>query len=182
MYFYEINHLIFYTSEVSQAKFHLILTNKKILILGLGNEILSDDGIGIRIVNDISEWVNDSFVQFRTISTGGLDVMEIIRDFEKVIIVDAVKTSGGRPGNVYSFKASEFIETSNLSNLHDIDFITALRLSKMLEINIPADLNIIAVEIKEDREFSERFTPEIEKSYPVILQKVQALITKILTE
>jgi Ni,Fe-hydrogenase maturation factor len=69
-----------------------------------------------------------------------------------------------------------------LSNLHDVNFITALHLGDILELNIPSDLHIIAVEIIEDREFSEKLTPLLSMRYPEILEEVTALIKKIIND
>jgi hydrogenase maturation protease len=158
------------------------MLNKKTLVLGIGNEILSDDGIGPRLVRDLSEMIDDPYVNFKTAFCGGLEIMEYIRDYEKVIIIDSIYTRKGKPGNVYCFTPSDFRETSNLSNLHDVNFITALHLGDILELNIPSDLHIIAVEIIEDREFSEKLTPLLSMRYPEILEEVTALIKKIIND
>jgi hydrogenase maturation protease len=158
------------------------MLNKKTLVLGIGNEILSDDGIGPRLVRNLSEMIDDPNVNFKTAFCGGLEIMEYIRGYEKVIIIDSIYTRKGKPGNVYCFTPSDFRETSNLSNLHDVNFITALHLGDILELNIPSDLHIIAVEIIEDREFSEKLTPLLSMRYPEILEEVTALIKKIIND
>jgi len=123
---------------------------------------------------------NDPDVSFKTAFCGGLEIMEYIRDYERAVIIDAIHTQNGRPGNVYFFSVSDFKETSNLSNLHDVNFITALHLGDLLELNLPSDLNIVAVEITEDREFSEKLTPLLEIRYPEILEEVSSLIKRII--
>ena len=158
----------------------MIVKNKKILILGLGNEILSDDGIGPRIVKSLAQMIDNPNVNFAKVSCGGLEIMEYIRGYDKAVLIDAIRTRNGKPGNVYSFIPSDFKETSNLSNLHDVNFLTALHLGNILELNLPSDLNIIAVEIIEDMEFSEELTPVLKEKYPEILEKVSALIKQII--
>jgi hydrogenase maturation protease len=153
---------------------------KTILIVGLGNRILSDDGIGPLLVNDLLPIISNPEVQFTVVSSGGLEIMELIKDYKKVIIIDAIRTAKGNPGDVYYFLPAAFRETSNLSNLHDVNFLTALRLWKMLELNLPDELHIIAVEIIEDKEFSEELTPYMKKKYPEILKKVTDIIMNIL--
>jgi hydrogenase maturation protease len=153
---------------------------RKTLIIGIGNEILSDDGIGPRLVKSLSEIIDDPNVNFTTACCGGLEIMEYIRDYEKAILIDAIHTQNRKPGNVYYFTPPDFRETSNLSNLHDVNFVTALHLGKILDLNLPDDLHVIAVEISEDREFSEKLTPLLEKRYPEILAEVSALIKRII--
>jgi len=153
---------------------------KKNLILGLGNEILSDDGIGPRLIRDLAKMNFRPNVSFNVACCGGLEIMEYIRGYDKVIFIDAIRTRDGNPGDVYCFIPSDFRETSHLSNLHDINFLTSLKLGEKIEIDVPADLHIIAVEILEDMEFSEELTLPLRKEYPRILKKVQTLVKKII--
>jgi hydrogenase maturation protease len=155
------------------------MQNKKILVLGLGNEILSDDGIGPRLVKSLSHKIDDPDVIFASAGCGGLELMEYIRGYKKAVLIDAIRTGTGEPGTVYSFSPSDFIETSNLSNLHDINFLTALHIGNILELDLPSELNIIAVEIVEDLQFSEKLTPVMEAKYPQILEEVFAIVRQM---
>jgi hydrogenase maturation protease len=152
----------------------------KILILGLGNDILTDDGIGPRLVRDLAHMIDNPGVQFNTACCGGLEIMEFIKGYEKVVFIDAFRNQEGKPGDVYYFVPSDYRETSNLSSLHDINFLTALELGKSLNMNLPVDLHIIAIKIIEDLEFSEEFTPELKEKYPGILEEVFALVKKVI--
>ena len=152
----------------------------KILILGMGNDILTDDGIGIKITKVLEkEFPNSGFV-YDTLSLGGLEIIEYIKDFKSVIIIDAIKTMNGVPGTVYHFVPEDFKETLHLSNIHDISFLTSLRLAKDLEIKTPDDIHIIAIEILEDMVFSDNFTPQIQEKYPEILREVKELFTELI--
>ncbi len=156
------------------------MDNNKILVLGIGNEILTDDGIGPHLINKLPGILERTDIKYSVACCGGLDVMEYFQGYKKVIVIDAIRTPDGKPGNIYHFTHSDFRETSNLSNLHDVNFITALNLGNILEIELPSDIHVIAVEILEDREFSESFTPELERQFPEILNKVTDLIRKII--
>jgi hydrogenase maturation protease len=154
--------------------------NKKTLILGLGNDILTDDGIGPRLVHDLAQMIDNPNVRFDTASCGGLEIMEYIKGYEKVVFIDAIRNRNGVPGDVYYFVPSDFRETSHLSSLHDVNFLTALKLGNTLNLGLPSDLHIIAIEIIEDREFSEEFTPPLKEKYDAILGNVLALVKRIL--
>lgn len=152
---------------------------QSVLILGLGNEILSDDGIGPRLVRALSGIIRNEHILFESAGCGGLEIMEHIRGFKTVIIIDAIRSSGGRPGDVYHFLPDNFHETSNLSNLHDVSFLTTLRLGDILGLDLPHEIHIIAVEIVEDREFGEEFTPEIKERFQEIFDDVVAIVKRI---
>jgi len=146
------------------------------LILGIGNEILTDDGIGPRLVHDIEKNFAGSEVDFETCSLGGLDVMEIIKAYDQVIIIDAIRTRDGIPGDLYKFEPDDFKETLHLSNFHDVNFLTALELGNFLDMNMPSDITILAIEIVEDLEFSTEFTPEVGRRYPFIREEIISFI------
>jgi hydrogenase maturation protease len=152
---------------------------KKTLILGLGNDILTDDGIGPRLIKDLSGMILKDNVHFNVACCGGLEIMEYIKGYQQVVFIDAIRTKGGIPGDVYYFKPSDFRETSHLSSLHDITFITALNLGNTLDLDLPSDLHIIAVEIIEDMEFSNEFTSALRERYPEILKKASEIINRI---
>lgn len=155
------------------------MTGKKTLILGLGNDILTDDGIGPRIVRDLSRITDNPDVHFDIACCGGLEIMEYIKDFDRVIFIDAIRTKGGKPGDVHYFVPSDFRETSHLSSIHDVYFLTALKLGDTLDMNLPADLHIIGVEIVEDMEFSEDFTIPLTEKYPLVLQEVKNFVQQL---
>ena len=126
---------------------------KKTLILGLGNDILKDDSIGLRLVIDLARYIDFRDFHCETTSSGGMEILELIRDFDKVIIIDAIRARNSHPGDVYYFTPSSLKNTSHLLSFHDIDFLTALQLGKALTLDLPEDIHIIAIEIAEDMEF-----------------------------
>lgn len=159
----------------------MALNKKDTLILGLGNDILTDDGIGPRLVKDLCGIVKADNIVFNIASCGGLEILELIKGYRKVIFIDAIRTSGGKPGDVCYFLPSDFRETSNISNLHDINFLTALKMGDILELDLPTDLHIIGIEIIEDMEFSDELSPPLREKYPGILEKVETLILNCLS-
>jgi hydrogenase maturation protease len=155
------------------------VTNKKILILGLGNDILTDDGISVQLVRDLANMINNPDLQFDTACCGGLEIIEYIKNYDKVVFIDSIRSPDGKVGDVYYFIPSDFRETMHLSSLHDISFLTALNLGNTLNLGLPDDLHIIAIEIIEDMEFSEEFTPQLKERYPEILEKVFDIVKRV---
>lgn len=150
------------------------------LILGIGNEILTDDGVGPKLCDFLKENINTDFVRFEKLNVGGMEILEFIQDYENVIFLDAIKTQNGRVGDVYLFTPDDFKETLHLSNLHDINFITALELGRSVGFNIPEYMYIIAIEIEEDMVFSNNFSESLENKYFEVRQKVLNNIHQLL--
>lgn len=150
------------------------------LILGLGNDILSDDGIGPYLVREISNILENPRIQFQTACCGGLEIMEYIKDFARVIIIDAIHPSDGKAGEVYYLTPDNFRETSNLSSIHDVNFLTTIRLGNELGLNMPDEIHIIAIGIVEDMQFSEELTPYLKERLPEIISEVVSIVRQIL--
>ena len=154
--------------------------HEKVLILGIGNDIMKDDGIGPKLVKDLKKMDFPPGLFFETCAMGGLEILEMVKDYHTVVFIDAIKTETGMPGDVSYFQDSDFHETMHLSNLHDVNFITALELGRKIKLNIPENIHIIAVEIIEDMEFGRSLSPELEAKYPEILEKVYCNLKSIL--
>ncbi len=154
--------------------------NKDTIVVGLGNEILTDDGIGPALCKEMEKLFPLPNIKYITATTGGLEILEMIRDYKTVMIIDAIRTKNGIPGTVYYLTPSDFKETLNISNIHDISFLTALKLGEKLGINMPETIHIIAVEIIEDLVFSESFSPEIQRCYDSIVQTTKTFFENIL--
>lgn len=150
------------------------------LVAGIGNEILMDDGIGPKIVKQLGKALPHAQADFESVWLGGLEVIEYIQGYQQVIFIDAIKTQNGIPGDTYYFTPADYNETLHLSNIHDVSFLTAIKLGKMLGYQIPGSISIIAIEIIEDKIFGTEFSPMIKKKYPLIFQEILEFIIPII--
>lgn len=150
------------------------------LILGLGNEILTDDGIGIKIIHHLNKKIDNESIIYHTASCGGLEIVEMMDGYTTVIIIDAIKTKEGTPGEVYHLTQEHFKQSMHVSNFHDISFLTAIEFCKQAGMKIPDTIHIIAIEIIEDLVFSNSFSAEIENMYPEIIENVRRIIVNII--
>ncbi len=144
----------------------------KTLILGLGNPILSDDGVGLRVAGILENMVNQPEITVAEASAGGLNLLDLIAGFDRVIIIDAIQTRSGQAGQIYRFGPEALEATYNTGSVHDVDFPTALELGRRLGMALPQQITIFAIEVKDVTNFSEKCTPEVEIAVPVCVQKV----------
>jgi len=145
----------------------------KTLVLGVGNEILTDDGIGPKLVNRLKKDLPHTEVSFENICLGGLEIIEFIRGYRNVVIIDAIKTESGKPGDVFLLTPENFKETHHLSSFHDVSFLTGLKMGEKLGFDLPEVVLIIAVEIVEDTIFDDSFSPEIQSKYEQIYNEIE---------
>jgi len=73
------------------------------LVLGIGNEILTDEGIGPKMVKKLEVSFPHEDIQYKTACVGGLEILNYIHGYDEVIFIDTIKTKNGDPGDVYFF-------------------------------------------------------------------------------
>jgi hydrogenase maturation protease len=144
----------------------------KTLVLGLGNPILSDDGVGIQVAREVANQLNNPQVTVAETSGAGLSLLDSIVGYDKVIIIDAIQTKEGNTGQIYRMGTEDFSLTKHLSSPHQINLVTALELGKMLNLAMPQKITIFAVEAKDVTSFSEKCTPEVEQAIPEVVKMV----------
>ena len=144
----------------------------KTLVLGLGNPILCDDGVGIRVAHEVGNQLNNPHVTVAETSAAGFSLLDSIVGYDKVIIIDAIQTERGQAGQIYHMGSEDFSITKHLSSPHQIDLVTALELGKMLSLAMPREISIFAVEAKDITSFSEKCTPEVEQVIPKAVKMV----------
>jgi len=144
----------------------------KTLVLGLGNPILSDDGAGIRVAQEVGKKLNDPQITVAETSEAGLRLLDSIVGYDKVIIIDAVQTEKGQAGQIYRMEPQDFSSTKYLSLPHQINLATSLELGNALNLAMPQEITIFAVEAKDITNFSEKCTPEVDQAIPKLVKMV----------
>jgi len=134
------------------------------LFLGLGNPILSDDAVGIRVVEEIKSIVGKKDgIEFTVGDIAGVDILDVIRGYDELVIVDAVK-KGGTPGSLYTISLDELNDSIHLTSIHSINFATAMEFGRKMGIKVPSRISIYGIEVRDVVTFSEKMTREVEKS------------------
>jgi hydrogenase maturation protease len=139
----------------------------KTIILGVGNQILGDDGVGVHIANEVKKKIKDPNVTIDEAITGGMNLLDLLLGYDKAILIDAVKSENGEHGVVKKIDISEF-NTMHSCNPHDVSLIEAIEMAKKLgEERIPKKITIIGVMLKEiPCEFNEQLSDEIAAVVP----------------
>lgn len=155
----------------------------KILILGLGNPILSDDGVGIYIARELEHKgkleLEHQDITVVESSMSGLTLLDILSGYDKAIIIDAIQTGRGKAGQIYRLDPSEFDNTRHASSPHDTNFATALELGRKLNIPLPGEIVIFAIEVADVSTFSEECTPEVRRAIPICAEMVMQQLEQV---
>jgi hydrogenase maturation protease len=152
---------------------------KKILILGLGNEVLGDESLGLIIVNDLS--INGVFpgVEYASTYSGGLNLLDYIIGFDALLIIDTTCSNECQPGIIHHYKPGNFRETLHLSSEHDASFLITLETGKKLGLTIPGQIDVLAIEIYRDLYMAEKLSDNISGLYDKILSEIINFIKKL---
>jgi len=152
----------------------------KTIILGVGNQILGDDGVGVQVANELKKIVKDPNITIEDAVTGGMNLLELILGFDKAIIIDAVKSKSGKNGEVKKIPLTEF-STIHSCNPHDVSLFEAIKMAKKMgENRIPNEIIIIGILMKKiPCEFSEKLSPKIQEAVPNAINMVLNEIKKV---
>lgn len=144
---------------------------KKTIIVGLGNPILTDDGVGIKIAQILREKVGDE-VEVVEASLAGFNLLDLLKGYETAILVDAIQTKGGKVGDIYQLGLDDLAFSQRLASVHDINLYTAWKLGEQLSIELPQKLVIFAIEVEDVLTFGEELTPKVEAVVPQVCEMV----------
>lgn len=147
----------------------------KTLVLGMGNTILCDDGVGIYAVQEAAKRCKRDDVVFADASVGGMRLLDVIAGYDRIIMVDAIRTADGQPGDVYRLHPGD-LPTLHSGSTHDLSLIGALALGRGMGMQLPADEDfvIVAVEVEEVWTFGEECTPAVAQAIPRAVEAVLA--------
>jgi hydrogenase maturation protease len=143
----------------------------KIRIIGCGNLIAGDDGVGVRAVQELRKVVSGE-IELIDGGVRGLDLLDYFLDMDKVIVVDAIALSGNK-GDCYRFTMEEIraMGRDNIISLHQIGVAEVLKIGLMLYPDrIAHNIILIGMEIgKVENEFSTELSLPVEKALPDLL-------------
>lgn len=146
----------------------------KTLVLGLGNPILTDDGIGVYVVREVAARWAGAGVEFQEACVGGLRLLEVITGYDRLILVDAIQTRDGVPGQVYRLAADDPRASLHAGSTHDLSFRGALAWGRRIGMALPPDdaITIIAIEADDVLTFGEALTPAVAAGAPAAVEAV----------
>jgi len=102
-----------------------------VLILGIGNLLLSDEGVGVHAVRCLSERELPPGVEVLDGGTSGADLVDHLEGRTKVVVIDAA-SGDGPPGTVYRCEARELIEQEGALSLHEFGLADSLHMAERL--------------------------------------------------
>ena len=150
-----------------------------VLIVGLGSPIMSDDAIGLEVVQEIEDMHLDG-VETRHEAIGGLDIIPVLWGYKHVIIVDAIQTRQYEPGTIMFYNPEDFDDTIGDASAHDINLATAMRIGRQVEPEMmPDEVKFVAIEAEDLITVNEGMTPKLVETKPRAVEAVLHILKEI---
>jgi hydrogenase maturation protease len=155
----------------------------KTLVLGLGNPILGDDGVGWKVAEAVQlrTAMGTSSVEVDFASLGGLSLMERMLGYSHVILIDCLQTGEAPVGQVRSMRLDQLDDPTagHSASAHDTSLITALQTAQAMGADIPARVDVVTIEAKLSFDFTESLSPEVAAAVPVATEEVLKLLDAV---
>jgi hydrogenase maturation protease len=154
------------------------VTANKILVVGLGNPILGDDGVGWEVAETIRQTVADPQVDVECLAVGGLRLMEFMIGYDHAIVIDSL-TSWTQPiGQVSMFHldAMPDLTAGHTTSAHDTSLQSAVQMGRKMGLDLPQDIMVVGIEAQQVYDFSEQLSEPVKQAVPFATQQVVDLI------
>jgi hydrogenase maturation protease len=150
----------------------------KTIVIGLGNPILGDDGVGWCVAEELKHRIQPEMkVDVDCLSLGGISLMEHLIGYERAILIDAL-ISENEPGSIIVSKLNDLPNYSafHVTSAHDTSLQNAIKLGKSLGAKLPDDVTVVGISAKYAYDFSEELSQPVQDS----VQKATKIVINML--
>jgi hydrogenase maturation protease len=153
------------------------------LLLGLGNDLYGDDGVGIYAVRKMREdaqkrgaqTCQQEDVEMEVCPLSGLALLDVIIGYDRLILVDTIKRKDPKPGRIHLLEGNELRAIPGPSP-HYVSVPQAIALGRKLGLHVPSRIQVVAVEAKAGYSLGEGLSAEMKRKLPAIIRKVRHIL------
>ena len=138
------------------------------LVLGIGNPILGDDGVGFHIAQELAKEIKNENIDVKDTSVDGLNLLELIVGYDRVILIDAIMTENGEVGEIYQLRLEDIGEPAQpIISVHHLSLPTMIKLGRELfPKEMPEEVTVLAVGVQEVAKVTEQMTRKVREAIP----------------
>ena len=151
----------------------------RISVIGIGNILMSDEGVGVRVVERLKEILKDENVEIFDGGNMNFQLLEFVEGRDAVIFVDAVDFQG-EPGDVKFFRLEE-VKGPEFFSIHDLDYTKVIALAKTCGIEVPEKMFVVGIKPKKVSEGLD-LSPEVQGAVDKAAERVTELVKEIVKE
>jgi hydrogenase maturation protease len=152
---------------------------RPLLLLGLGNDILTDDAVGLFVVRELRpRLASHPSIDIRETTEMGLALLDFITGYPKVVIVDSIQTGKAPPGFLHELDASALNQLTGRTP-HFVGVSETLALGRQLGLAMPEQVKIFAIEVEDPFTLGTAMTPALQLALPGIVQRIAAALQSL---
>lgn len=152
---------------------------KKILVLGIGNLLLSDDGVGVHAVQELQQEAWPDNVTLMDAGTFTHDIFYLFEGYTHIVVLDIVHAKK-EPGSIFVLAEKDLVENpAQRLSIHDIDLLDSLRMAQMLYGSKP-ELIIVGMEPHDYLTWSMELSPVLTPYFPAFVIKAREEIQRLI--
>lgn len=146
------------------------------MVLGIGSPLICDDGVGFAVVEELKAR-NIPDLDLDQQSVSGLDLIEIMMDYHKVVVVDAIVTERYPAGTVMLLQPEDFKNALHGTNPHEANVHMAIELGRRLAPErMPKDIQFVAIEVNDVWTVTDVMTEDVENAVPKAVEAVLKIL------
>ena len=151
---------------------------RKTVVLGLGNPIVSDDAVGLHVVDAIRQILGEPLpdgLEVRTSQRAGFELVELLAGFDHAIIVDCLELPDPVPGRVRQLTLEDVAGSVRLVGVHEVTIGHAFSLGRITGVKMPDDVVIYAIEGQDMHTVGETMTPPVSAAVDPLAREIVEL-------
>ncbi|MBU1342686.1 MAG: hydrogenase maturation protease [Proteobacteria bacterium] len=153
---------------------------KKLLVLGVGNLLMMDEGLGVHAIHEFwkeKQDFDETLVDFIDGGTFTQDIFYLFETYEQILVLDIVR-AGHKPGTIYSLDEDDLVKNEKqVLSLHDIDLLDSLDMAQMRGHR--PRLKVIGIE-PEKIDWGTQLTSTLAKALPSFMKVARKHIKELL--
>ena len=150
--------------------------SRKLLLLGLGYDILTDDAVGMHVVHALQrELAGYPSIDVRETTEMGLALLDFITGYRAVAIVDSIQTGKAAPGFLHELDAVALNQLAGRTP-HFVGVSETLALGRQLGLAMPEQVRIFAIEVEDPFTLGTALTPTLQAALPGIVSRIRAAV------
>ena len=155
-----------------------------VVVLGLGNSVLTDDTVGLKIATRVGDLIpdaklpDDKEVRIELNEAGGWEILDNVEGADQLVVVDAIIDPELGPGKTAWYPRGVFT-SPRMTGIHNTDIFTALDFGKKHGLKMPNELHILGVGVKDVQTFSEECTPDVRAAIDPAARQILELISQL---
>ena len=146
----------------------------RILVLGVGNDIMGDDGAGLWVARYLKGRL-PAQVDVRELMAGGIHLAESLAGYSHAVLVDSLLDVSGKPGEILEFSGVELGATRAVFP-HQAGIAEALAMGKQAGLSMPEKVKVVAIRVTRAPVFGGSLSPEVEKAVPRAAARVKDIV------